>query len=137
MTRSRPQRKVPRQVVRKTSHSQSPTLSPSWLLGGLSLVTILYVAFPRTIFGLPPSLIFSALQDQQVRESLFAGDSYALRNRLKALGVEDKANKHFEEEFSDDREREQFLDQQFRDATGYYNRSEYEEGKDGDLKIVK
>ena len=135
MTRqSRHRRKIPRKVPRY--HSKPVTISTSWLLGAASILA-LYFVLPRTLLGIPPSLIFSSLQDQQVRESLLAGDTWALRNRLKAIGVEDKANAYFESEISDDREREYYLDQQFRDVTGYYNGSEYEEGENGNLIIKK
>jgi len=134
MTRSRPKRRIPRKVPRY--HSKSVTLSTSWLLGA-GCILALYFVLPRTLFGVPPSLIFSSLQDQKVRESLLAGDTWALRNRLKAIGIEDKANAYFESEISDDREREHYLDQQFRDITGYYNRSEYEKGKNDKLIIKK
>lgn len=129
MTRSRPKRTMPRY-----SPSKSPTLPTSWLVG-FGFIVVLYLVLPRTWLGLPPSLMFSALADQQVRESLFSGDTEKLRYRLKAIGLEDQANTHFEEAIPDERDRERYLDQQFRDATGDHNSSEYKEEKDGTLTI--
>lgn len=134
MKKARTQRKLPRKVTRQKR--QSSSIPSSWLYG-FGFLVVLYFVVPHTLFGLPPSLIFSALQDAQVRESLFSGDSTRLRNRLKTIGLEDKANTYFEEQIPDDRAREHYLDQQFRDVTGYYNQSEYEEGEDGRLDIKK
>ncbi|WP_156915106.1 hypothetical protein [Rubidibacter lacunae] len=87
---------------------------------------------PITFGGLPPSIVFGALQDGQVRKALFSADSASLQQRLKEMEVDKQVDDYYSDRINDSRDRELYTDQIFYNYTGYHN-EELEETNSGNL----
>lgn len=105
-------------------------------LVGLALVGVIwggaYWFRFGTIQGVPTSIVFKFLLDEQAREAYFSGQPPALHDRLRNMGIEEEIKAFYRDQYPDEVELDWFIHQLLFDRSGYVGKN-YKVGPDDQL----
>jgi hypothetical protein len=124
--------KKKRRSTKRKERLVTYSLIPTVGMAGILLTSYLS-STPLTIAGIPPSIIFSAVQDKGVISAFVTGDSGALHDELKQMGVEEKMNDFYRNKIPDQQERDRYIHQRFYDHSGYVG-TNYKTTPSGNLR---